>query len=353
MTIVDRKVMVKEAGKVHDFLGHTITSTVAWPVSAAASTLGAAMSKEPEEPASEKSGLSEALAYIPAVGSYRVGRRLKETVQDAANPNVAMNNLLAETVAPYTSTAFTAALGALIGLGGAFPESRKKMNPVKTLAQGVKKGLLVGAGVGAGANVVGGVQAAIDKTRSRTDQRKHDRTTHILATLLVPGYGIYQDFKRYGSSEPLREYHAEKEAADKKPSVAGDVGIGLIGGVAAYDTHDLSNFLEDVLLKRRLDKNDTAKTRLDAHQAMEGLGDVSSELSEITGKPSTLPAVKKLPLKQLMYDALHTKGDSMLIEEGAGRTPQMVGKYGKLGLAAAPALLAGKIIYDRHHKKGK
>ena len=220
--------LVKTAGKVWDQAAPMITGSIAGlnPVTAVANGLaqgvGAGvglLKKAPmDAPADEKDTAGDmSKALIPGVGGHRIGKRMRETIdvsdRENGDKSKAVRNVVGELAGPSLVSPLT--LGALgmgagglhAGLAGAVPTS-----PMMTRELIV--GGLLGAGAGFGIQGLASLLALARKTRSVEDQLEHDRSSHLVSDMLVPGKGIYDQWKRYGASENFRKKYHKDEKKD-------------------------------------------------------------------------------------------------------------------------------------------
>lgn len=142
----------------------------------------------------ESAGLEgSALAALPGYGAYRVALRDKAAMNRSTKMGAkhAPGNLLAEVAAP--------ALWALAGAGvGALAGGKGKR----------RQGAVLGAAAASLLpTAIGGIAAASTDTRTDREQARHDADrANILRSLLIPGYGQYNLWKRRGTTAaPLKK----------------------------------------------------------------------------------------------------------------------------------------------------
>ena len=90
----------------------------------------------------------------------------------------------------------------------------------KDFGSGARIGSKIGTGVGMVATLAGAIYAAMTKRRTREEQLEHDRGS-LLSSLLMPGVGIYNSFKRQGRAfandeERIKTLVAKKIADNRK-----------------------------------------------------------------------------------------------------------------------------------------
>jgi len=190
----------KNAGLSSEILGQSLTSHM--PYVGGIANIGGAITagftdtrtKKEQKEASKEIGEN----YIPSRGIYNFFKRTGRGVADSeeAGGEYANANNLTEylTPAPLVSGGVGAILGGTIGreIGGI--EYGK-----------ADKGELIGAGLGAVSGIVlpvmaAGVLALMSKTRTVKDQAKKDKS-YNLGSLLIPGVGEYNKWKRLGSTK--------------------------------------------------------------------------------------------------------------------------------------------------------
>ena len=126
-------------------------------------------------------------SFVPGVGGYRVGRRLRAGASRSRDWESTKNRLVSELIGPVTSTALLTGLGAGVGV---------YMNP-EDRARGAGIGAASGLGASAVANLLGEVVGAARQPRTRGEQEEHDQKDgENLRNYLLPGRGRHMFARR-------------------------------------------------------------------------------------------------------------------------------------------------------------
>lgn len=158
-------------------------------------------------------------AYMAGVrdGCARLGMRMEKF---AATPGARHRtaNIIAEYLSPYTSTAVGAGFGGLIGAGLEYAHGGAKPD----IMRGARRGAQVAGGLSAVRSAIHApIAAAIRRRRTREEQAEHDDSVaNAIVSMLVPGEGTYNTFKRFGSNrdpdDHSRDRKAKKYEKDRK-----------------------------------------------------------------------------------------------------------------------------------------
>ena len=126
-------------------------------------------------------------SFVPGVGGYRVGRRIRAGASRSRDWESTKKRLVSELIGPVTSTALLSGLGAGVGA---------YMNP-EDRARGAGIGAASGLGVSAVANLLGEVVGASRQPRTRGEQEDYDQKDgENLRNYLLPGRGRHMFARR-------------------------------------------------------------------------------------------------------------------------------------------------------------
>ena len=203
-----------------------------------AGMLGSPATEEEEREWDRNRGYS----YIPGVGSYRFQRRLKRllTNKEGKTPHfwsqplgIASSLLLASLVGG----------GVGAGIGGGIKRNRNGA------IGGAMIGAATGMGVGVTAPIIGAIKAAIDKRRSKEEQKAYANSS-TASEWLIPGVGVYNAFKTVGRSIGDSEDRATKEEKDKKAKETKTASVkSIVDGVLNKKAVDKKAVVINILNK--------------------------------------------------------------------------------------------------------
>ena len=198
----------KQAGALSDYWGQMVTGAIPYAGGIANSIGG--LSGMFSDPATEEeeAAMDESVGkgFIPGVGMNRLQRRMKAQLKDDEGGT---KHYWSQQFGPLTSTLGTAALGAGLGAGVG------KLTGIGA-GKGAKGGLYAGLGVAGTAGLVAAIKAAVDRRRSKEEQKAYANSSTAKEWLL-PGSAAYGSWKTLG-----RSVGDSQERVAKKKENAGE-----------------------------------------------------------------------------------------------------------------------------------
>lgn len=210
---LNKQAMQKKAGPI----GETVASLAytGVPYLSAVNDVGgiAGMVSDPatekEEAEWDKKDLHN---LLPAVGMYRINRRLKRQLKSdkGGTPHYWSQGL-----GGITASLLAAGAGAGIGAGVGALGGSQSGRTADGAGFGAGIGALGGLSAAAVANLVGAIKAAVDRRRTKEEQKAYANSPTTKEWLL-PGVGAYNSWKTVGRS--IGDAEERKVKKDKKES---------------------------------------------------------------------------------------------------------------------------------------
>jgi hypothetical protein len=215
--------LTKEAGALSDYWATMLTGNIPYGIpNSVGGTIGMFQSPatEEDEAAMDK---SVAKGFIPGVGMNRLQRRMKAQLKDDEGGT---KHYWSQQFGPLTSTLGVAGLGAGLGAGVG------KLTGAGT-GKGAIAGLYGGLGLAGTAGLVAAIKAAVDRRRSKEEQKAYANSSTVKEWLL-PGasqYGAWKTLGRsVGDSKERDAKQKEQEAAAEKKEASAKA---LVNGILA------------------------------------------------------------------------------------------------------------------------